>query len=61
METTEGLDRRPREVEESLLSFDDSVELLADDECLLSVAEVADRLFVASSVNGSQGGSCLNG
>ena len=61
IETTEGLDRRPREAEESLLSLVDCVELLADDECLLSVAEAGDRLLGASSVNGSQGGSCLNG
>ena len=58
-ETTEGLDRRPREAEESLLSFVDSVEVLADDECLLSVAEVGDKFLVACS--GSQAGSCLNG
>ena len=60
-EATEGLDRRPREPEESLLSFVDSVEVLADDECLLSVAEVEDKSFVVSSANGSQAGSCLNG
>ena len=41
---TEGLDRRLREAEASLLSLVDSVELLADDECLLSVAEVGERL-----------------
>ena len=61
IETTEGLERRPREAEESLLSFVDCVELLADDECLLSVAEAGDRLLGASIANGSQGGSCLNG
>ena len=64
IETTEGLDRRPREAEESLLSFVDSVEVLADDECLLSVAEVpsvGDRILAASSADGSQAGSCLNG
>ena len=59
-EITEGLDRRPREPEESVLSFVDSVELLADDECLLSVAEAGERLPVASSADGSQAGSCLN-
>lgn len=60
-EMTEGLDRRPREAEESLLSFVDWVELLADDECLLSVAEVGDRFPFACSADGSQAGSCLNG
>ncbi len=60
-EATEGLDRRPREAEESLLSFVDSVEVLADDECLLSVAEVGDKFLVACSADGSQAGSCLNG
>ena len=58
---TEGLDRRPREAEESLLSFVDSVELLADDECLLSAAEVGERFPVTCSADGSQGGSCLKG
>lgn len=60
-ETTEGLGRRPCELEESLLSFVDSVELLADDECLLSVAGVEERFPVARSTDGSQAGSCLNG
>lgn len=60
-EATEGLDRRPRAPEESLLSFVDSVEVLADEECLLSVAEAGDRLVVASSADGSQKGSCLKG
>lgn len=60
-EATEGLERRPRGPEASLLSFVDSVEVLADDECLLSVAEVGDRFLVASSADGSQAGSCLNG
>lgn len=61
-EATEGLDRRTREPEESLLlSFVDNVEVLADDECLLSVAEGGDRLLVASWADGSQAGSCLNG
>ena len=59
-EITEGLDRRPREPE-SLLSFVDSVELLADDECLLSVTEAGDRFPVACSAEGSQAGSCLKG
>lgn len=58
-ETTEGLGRRPREAEESLLSFVDSVELLADEECLLSVAGVGERFPVASSADVSQAGSCL--
>lgn len=57
-EATEGLDRRPREPEESLLSF---VEVLADEECLLSVAEVGAKVLVASPADGSQAGSCLNG
>ena len=61
IEATEGLDRRPCAAGESLLSFVDCVELLADDECLLSVVEVGDRFLAASSANGSQGGSCLNG
>lgn len=60
IETTEGLDRRPREPEESLLSFVDRVEVLVDGECLLSIAEIGDRFLVASSANGSQAGS-LNG
>lgn len=62
-ETTEGLDRRPREEEESLLSFVDSVELLADEECLLSAAIVddVDRFSVVGSANGGQAGSSLNG
>ena len=59
-ETTDGLERRPREPEESLLSVVDSVELLADDECLLSATEVGERLFEACSADGSQAGSCLN-
>ena len=61
IETTEGLDRRPREPEESLLSLVFCVELLADEECLLSVAVVGDRFRVACSADGSQAGSCLNG
>ena len=60
-EITEGLDRRPREPDESVLSFVDSVELLADDECLLSVAEAGERFPVACSADGSQAGSCLKG
>ena len=60
-ETTEGLDRRPREPEESLLSFVDSVVLLADDECLLSVADAGERLSATCSADGSQAGSCLKG
>lgn len=35
--------------------------MLADDECLLSVAEVGDRCVEASWADGSQAGSCLNG
>ena len=57
-EATEGLDRRPREPEESLLSF---VEVLADEECLLSVAEVGARLLVAFPADGSQAGPSLKG
>ena len=60
-EITEGLDRRPREPEESVLSLVDSVELLADDECLLSVAEAGEKFPVACSVDGFQAGSCANG
>ena len=60
-DTTEGLDRRPREPKESLLSLVDNVELLADDECLLSVAGAGERFPVAGSADGSQAGSCLNG
>ena len=60
-ETTEGLDRRPRELEESLLSLVDSVELLADDECLLSVAEAGGTCPVLCSAHGSPAISCLNG
>ena len=41
-DATEGLGRRPREPDESLLSFVDCVEVLADEECRLSVAEVGD-------------------
>lgn len=44
IETTEGLDRRPREPEESLLSFVDRVEVLVDGECLLSIAEIGDKV-----------------
>ena len=60
-EITEGLDRRPREPDESVLSFVDSVELLADDECRLSAIEAGERFPVACSAGGSQAGSCLNG
>ena len=59
-EITEGLDRRPREPE-SVVSYVDSVELLADDECLLSDAEAGERFPVACSADGSQVDSCLNG
>ena len=55
----EGLERRLRVAEASLLSFVDSVELLADDECLLSVAEVGERFTVACLAGGSKAGSCL--
>lgn len=56
---TEGLERRLREADASLLSLVDSVELLADDECLLSVAEVGERFPVACLADGSQAGSGL--
>ena len=59
-EATEGLGRRPREPEDSLLSFVEFVEVLAVEECLRSVAEVGYRFFAASA-NGSQAGSFLNG
>ena len=58
-EMTEGLERRLREADASLLSLVDSVELLADDECLLSVAEVGERFPVACLADGSQAGSGL--
>ena len=60
-EITEGLDRRPREPDESVVSFVDRVELLADDECLLSVVEAEERFPVVCSADGFQGGSCVNG
>ena len=59
-EATDGLGRRPREPEDSLLSFVEFVEVLIDEECLRSVAEFGYRFFAASA-NGSHAGSCLNG
>ena len=61
IETTEGLDRRPREAEESLLSFVDSVEVLADEECLRSVSEIEGKFVMYSLADGSQKDSCLKG
>ena len=60
LEATDGLGRRPREPKDSLLSYVEFVEVLTDEECLRSVAEVGYRFFAASA-NGSQAGSCLNG
>lgn len=60
-EATEGLERRPPEPEVSLLSLVDRVEVLADDECLLSATRVGDRFLVVSLGVGSQAGSSSDG
>lgn len=59
-EATEGRERRPRALEGSLLSDVDSVEELAEEECLLSVP-VAASLPVASTSTGSHTTSSLKG
>jgi len=62
-ETTEGRERRARCPTESLLSPVVPVELLADEECLLSVLEGADssKGLTESSPGGSQDDSSLSG
>jgi len=62
-ETTEGRERRARWPTESLLSPVVPVEVLADEECLLSVLGGLDSSIglTESSAGGSQGGSSLNG
>ena len=61
VEATEGLERRPPEPKVSLLSLVDRVEVLADDECLLSATRFGDRFLVVSLGVGSQAGSSLDG